>query len=244
MKSVILDKVKISDFDFIYKILIQGDYFSLLDNSIYCSDVIDVYIKSWLVNPNDNIESFVLRVNLLPVGFLQVKNISDTEKHINHLVIDSLYHGLGYGEILLRKAIELSKGRSITLKVNKKNLKAIAFYEKFGFDKLSQNEIFKISLLKKSERKNFASSLVDEDFYKKFGFGYLERRGCLYGVVNDSFLIIDNNSTLSFATLYDLQLTFGFDLFITPLPYNIYKNKEIVEIISKVEIIEMGILDV
>ncbi len=70
------------------------------------------------------------------IGYCGVWNVLD-EAHITNIAIAPGNRGKGYGELLLKKIMELSKeagAKSMTLEVRLSNEVAQSLYRKFGFE--------------------------------------------------------------------------------------------------------------
>jgi ribosomal protein S18 acetylase RimI-like enzyme len=101
---------------------------------------------------NENSVFYILYDDKIPVGYLKLnegEGQSDI-KDYNSLEIERIYvvkefQGMGIGKILLDKAIEFALDRKkdyIWLGVWEKNEKALAFYKKNNFIKISQHSFF------------------------------------------------------------------------------------------------------
>lgn len=64
--------------------------------------------------------------------------------YLHHLVVDPDYRGRGYGKLLTKKTLKFvgEKGRQIKLEVHDDNVPAIGLYEKYGFKKLRNYDVF------------------------------------------------------------------------------------------------------
>lgn len=75
------------------------------------------------------------------IGYL-VKNVLENELCIENLILKSEFQNLGFGTQIIQLIIEECKitKRAIRLKVFKINQRAIKFYVKMGFDKISETQ--------------------------------------------------------------------------------------------------------
>lgn len=104
-----------------------------------------------LKNPNS--EFYFITCNDKPIGYLKVNfGNSQTEQQteasleIERIYVLKAYYGKHIGENLLYKAIEIAKQKYYTylwLGVWEKNVKAIAFYQKHGFEVFDKH-VFKL----------------------------------------------------------------------------------------------------
>lgn len=80
---------------------------------------------------------FVLKINNKIIGYVGLWIIFETSQ-ITNICISNDYRKLGYGKLLLEKAVEiaeLNKCENISLEVRVSNINAISLYEKYGFIK-------------------------------------------------------------------------------------------------------------
>lgn len=104
------------------------------------SDTTNEYYGLW--NQNKMIGYFKINFNQ-KTAFCQAQNIT----YMSRLYLLQQYYDLGLGEIMLNKAIDLSKSNNqqgMWLKVWKENKRAIKFYEKRGFQIIGESD-YKIS---------------------------------------------------------------------------------------------------
>lgn len=88
----------------------------------------DSHFKSSLEDDTKEETIFVATVNEKIVGFI---SIYEKDKFIHHLYIDNDYQDRGIGKVLLDNII--SNFKTISLKCLTKNIKAVKFYKKYGF---------------------------------------------------------------------------------------------------------------
>lgn len=83
----------------------------------------------------------IISYNGQEIGYL-VKNVSENELYIENLILKSEFQNLGFGTQIIQLIIEeceITK-RAIRLKVFKINQRAIKFYAKMGFNKISETQ--------------------------------------------------------------------------------------------------------
>jgi diamine N-acetyltransferase len=71
-----------------------------------------------------------------PIGFLSIGSDSSGRAKLHKLYLDTDAHGRGFGQQLIKRAIEVSRefgATGIWLQVNKQNTRAIRAYERAGF---------------------------------------------------------------------------------------------------------------
>lgn len=79
-----------------------------------------------------NAETWVFCERAIPVGFIALVG-----NEIGGLFVKPELHGQGIGKSLVDHAVRLRK--ALTVEVFEKNVIGLPFYERFGFERLSQN---------------------------------------------------------------------------------------------------------
>ena len=190
-----------------------------LIGSIYLSPAIEYYIKSLSGSPDD--EFYGIANNGEMIAFMHLKG-KDTGIFVNNIGVLPQYNNLGFGNSLLKFAIEkaVSEGKSIALHVNSNNKKAITWYNKRGFYVESQDRYSLLSINKKSEVKFRFSSVTFEDrsfFYKYgFGFGYItwKEKIIKIGILPSNYIKILNHEVLSEEDIIELHKKWNCNLII------------------------------
>lgn len=100
----------------------------------------------------DNIQSYVVKMDKWIVAYLSVKVIFENRKaHFFHLFVDQKYRQQGLAKMLLDHAIqfvEKSKLNYITLHVASKNVRARSIYKQFGFIEVGETSRGSIKMKK------------------------------------------------------------------------------------------------
>ncbi len=97
--------------------------------------------KKDFVNNIDEYSTYLLVSESEKIGYLQLID-NNTNVYINMLVLESVYQGLGVGEIVLDKVKSAYSTRDIVLKCFKINTRAYRFYINNGFQKVDEEENF------------------------------------------------------------------------------------------------------
>lgn len=84
----------------------------------------------------------IISQNGQEIGYL-IKNVSKNELYIENLILKSEFQNLGFGTQIIQLIIEECKitKRTVRLKVFKINQRAIKFYVKVGFEKISETDL-------------------------------------------------------------------------------------------------------
>ncbi|WP_430748909.1 GNAT family N-acetyltransferase [Candidatus Enterococcus moelleringii] len=103
-----------------------------------------------LANPDSNF--FFIYTDDQLAGYLKVnvndaqtEDIAENALEIERIYVDVAFKGQGLGKALMEKALEVAKEKGRTtvwLGVWEKNLPAIGFYQKQGFEKVSQHSFW------------------------------------------------------------------------------------------------------
>lgn len=91
---------------------------------------------------SQTLKYFVLRIDEKIVGFFECSVIAP-EAELYDIVIEKDEQGKGYSKLLMNYFIDLLKKNNIEtifLEVNKINKRAIALYEKYGFEKYGERK--------------------------------------------------------------------------------------------------------
>ena len=94
----------------------------------------DMLYSELVMNPFANY--FVLEIDKKVSGYIGVW-IDEDHSEIINFYVDEEYQNMGFGSMMLEFVIELclmSKVPNISLEVRESNLKAIALYNKYGFE--------------------------------------------------------------------------------------------------------------
>lgn len=94
-------------------------------------------IKEYLNNNTAII--YVCLIDKKVVGIIWGYEIEKNIIHINYFVVDNDYRNKQIGTNLLKIMLDANKNKKIELLVNKNNIKAIMFYDKFDFSKEKYN---------------------------------------------------------------------------------------------------------
>lgn len=83
----------------------------------------------------------IISQNGQEIGYL-IKNVSKNKLYIENLILKSEFQNLGFGTQIIQLIIEECKitKRTVRLKVFKINQRAIKFYVKVGFEKISETQ--------------------------------------------------------------------------------------------------------
>ena len=95
-------------------------------------------IKEYLNNNTAII--YVCLIDKKVVGIIWGYEIEKNIIHISYFVVDNDYRNKQIGTNLLKIMLDANKNKKIELLVNKNNIKAIMFYDKFDFSKEKYNE--------------------------------------------------------------------------------------------------------
>ena len=153
--------------------------------TVYRNKKLASYINSVC---EEGIESFfgiVENGQLLAV--VQCKE-ADTSFHINNIVVNTLYQGMGFGKILLAWVIEKASLNSlnVSLDVDAINKKAVNWYLSMGFETNSES---RSSIFKLDSQTPSKINFHDEHNLAKFGFSNID----LEDVDNIDFFYITPN---------------------------------------------------
>lgn len=88
---------------------------------------------------SETLDYFVLKLDEKIIGFLECSCVLD-ESELYEIAIKKEYQGKGYSKLLMDYFLSFCKDKKIKtifLEVNTINNKAIALYEKFGFERYS-----------------------------------------------------------------------------------------------------------
>ncbi len=99
-------------------------------------------------------------------GFLIASEMLAKEIHIHRLAVDPNFQGKGLGSLLLSKALATAKEykcQQATVELSCLNVKALTFYQKFGFKHLSPAELSNYVAQRKQNVKIEAGFLVEAD---------------------------------------------------------------------------------
>lgn len=98
---------------------------------------------------DDSARHFFIVDNETPVGYLRVRKNSEADHYlgtntmeIHRLYVDKRFHGRNAGALLMQHALDIAKVRQVDwvwLGVWEKNLRALRFYEKWGFERFSEH---------------------------------------------------------------------------------------------------------
>ena len=141
-------KVSLKEVDLLKTISIQtftetfADQNSESDMRKYVSEILSIQQLSKEVNSKDS-SFYFLKLNPHIIGYLklnageaQTERQSGNTLEIERIYISNKFHGKGFGELLLKQAINTAKqyqAHYIWLGVWEENFKAISFYKKNGF---------------------------------------------------------------------------------------------------------------
>ena len=124
---VTITKMTLDDLNNIKDILIS-DFDDFWNYSIFKSELESL-----------NSHYIVIKDNSKIIGFAGIK-LCSPDCDIMNIVIRKNFRKQGFGSILLKELIKLSKSlgvQNIFLEVNEKNISAISLYNKLGFEKIS-----------------------------------------------------------------------------------------------------------
>lgn len=117
----------------------QAHFFEFTNLSNILSSPAFIYydlLNSNLLNPP---EYFIAKVQGEIIGFAQLSWNSVFERELVRLYVLPNFQRKGIGRSLLKKCCScLEKNSRLVVKVEKHNLRAIAFYEAFGFQKIRE----------------------------------------------------------------------------------------------------------
>lgn len=92
---------------------------------------------------------FFIMDNETPAGYLRVRKSSEADHYlgtktmeIHRLYVDKRFHGKNAGALLMQHALDIAAERNVDwvwLGVWEKNLRALRFYEKWGFERFSEH---------------------------------------------------------------------------------------------------------
>lgn len=91
---------------------------------------------------SQTLKYFVLRIDDKIIGYFECSIIAP-EAELYDIVIEETFQGSGYSKLLMDYFIDLLKKNNIEtifLEVNKINKRAIALYEKYGFEKYGERK--------------------------------------------------------------------------------------------------------
>lgn len=153
--------------------------------TVYRNQKLASYINSVCEEGSEFFSGIVKDGHLLAV--VQCKEM-DSSLHINNIVVDSFYQGMGFGKILLAWVIETASLNSInvSLDVDAVNEKAVGWYLSMGFkiNSESRSSVFKLESQTPSK-----INFHDEYNLANFGFSNID----LEGVDNVEFFFIEPN---------------------------------------------------
>lgn len=88
------------------------------------SEVVD-YIK--------DSDAYILKVDDVNVGYFILKEESPSEYELKSIAVSENHQGKGYGTILMKKVLELTKGKKVYFVTHPKNVNGLFLYLKNGF---------------------------------------------------------------------------------------------------------------
>lgn len=153
--------------------------------TVYRNKKLASYINSVCEEGMESFFGIVENDQLLAV--VQCKEV-DTSFHINNIVVNALYQGMGFGKILLACVIEKASLNSlnVSLDVDAVNKKAVDWYLSMGFETNSES---RSSIFKLESQNPSKINFHDEHNLANFGFSNID----LEDVDNIDFFYIAPN---------------------------------------------------
>jgi len=152
--------------------LLQSSFINKLKGSIYTSPKIINYMHELLSSDVNTFWGLFFNGNI--VGFLHAKQMNGSI-HLNNIMILEEYQGVGSGGLLMKAFLEQSiETRSfMTLDVDSRNIKAVAWYKKLGFQEINKTYVYFLPS-KNPPSVSFYDIFEIEnlDAFNDFGFGF------------------------------------------------------------------------
>lgn len=111
-------------------------------NFFLLSNDIEVYVEK--IIKNANIISYYKEGELIAFIAFYMNNNEEKKAFLTMLAVDTKFHSQGLGKMLLENSISVLKKNNYKiyeLEVDKKNTKAKALYEKFGFVTVEEKDL-------------------------------------------------------------------------------------------------------
>lgn len=93
--------------------------------------------RNQITDPNGR--AFVIEESGEPVGYAMLERRGEGEWYLDKLYVDAARHRGGLGGALFAHVLKTLQPRTVSLRVNRKNVKAIQFYQKAGFSVYAQD---------------------------------------------------------------------------------------------------------
>ena len=146
---IFLRPLNISDVERLYEIKSNPLNFEYINFNT--SIVTPNYIKEWLYNIPNELDAIRLAIVLsdvnIIIGSITLGKIDYIASYCEiHIYIDKIYQNKGYGKLSLLIAINYIKNilkiKTISLDVQKNNIRAIKLYNDIGFISINENDLY------------------------------------------------------------------------------------------------------
>lgn len=123
-----------------YGTILKKDQLDYMFKMMYSREAIEEQILKM------NHVYFIAYVECIPSGYLSVERQADALFHLHKLYLAPHMQGEGLGNFMLQKAVmyakDYTKGAALALRlhVNRHNKKALAFYQRMGFELVSEED--------------------------------------------------------------------------------------------------------